>query len=62
VTSPLRARRLSMGLTATETAQAARVSRTYLHQLEAGRRRPSIATALRLADVLKCQVESLFCP
>ncbi len=54
------ARRRAAGLSVTELAQRAGVSRQSLTAIEAGRSTPSTALALRLARALGCAVEDLF--
>jgi DNA-binding XRE family transcriptional regulator len=60
--SPLRERRLESGLTQTELASRAGVSRQLVAAVEAGQNTPSVDAALRLAQVLATTVEELFSP
>jgi len=56
----VRAIRLRRGLSQAELARMVGVSRQALSAIEAGRQTPSTVTALRLAQTLGCDVESLF--
>src|SRR5262245_52296989 len=58
----VRSRRQARGWTQDELAQAAGLSRTGVSAIEAGRMVPSVASALGLAQALKCTVEDLFGP
>lgn len=58
----LRERRLQCGLTQTELAARAGVSRQLVAAVEAGRNVPAIDAALRLAHALGTTVENLFSP
>src|SRR5581483_11037219 len=58
----LRERRLECGLTQTELAARAGVSRQLVAAVEAGRNVPAIDAALRLAQTLGTTVENLFSP
>lgn len=58
--TPLRERRLALGLGQEVLARAAGVSRQALSALEAGRALPSLANALALARALGTTVEALF--
>jgi DNA-binding XRE family transcriptional regulator len=56
----LRERRLQCGLTQTELAARAEVSRQLIAAVEAGRNTPAVDAALRLARALATTVEELF--
>src|SRR3954470_12958816 len=56
----LRRVRLRSGLTQSELAGRAGISRQTLNVLESGRGQPATLIALRLARVLGCRVEELF--
>src|SRR5437899_1763695 len=56
----LRRARLKSGLTQTELAKRAGISRQTLNVLESGRGQPATLIALHLARVLGCRVEELF--
>ena len=56
----IRDRRLERGLTQTELADRAGISRTAVTAIEGDKLVPSVATALSLASVLECTVEELF--
>lgn len=58
--SPLRARRLKLGLTQSQLAQRAGVSRQLVAAVEAGRNAPAVDAALALARELGETVEALF--
>ncbi len=58
--SQLRRRRLELGLTQTELALAAGVSRQLVAAVEAGVNTPAVDAGLRLARALGCAVEELF--
>jgi DNA-binding XRE family transcriptional regulator len=58
--SQLRERRLECGLTQTELAARAGVSRQLVAAVEAGRNTPAVDAALRLARALATSVEQLF--
>jgi DNA-binding XRE family transcriptional regulator len=58
--SSLRTHRLECGLTQTELADRAGVSRQLVAAVEAGRNTPAVDAALRLARVLATSVEQLF--
>jgi DNA-binding XRE family transcriptional regulator len=58
----LRERRLQCGLTQTELAARARVSRQLVAAVEAGRNVPAIDAAIRLAHALGTTVENVFSP
>ncbi len=58
--SPLRLRRLTLGLRQVDLALLAGISREQVIRLEAGGCEPRIHTALRLAGVLDCDVGDLF--
>jgi transcriptional regulator with XRE-family HTH domain/molybdate-binding protein len=60
--SPLRRRRLECGLTQTELAARAGVSRQLVAAVEAGQNAPAVDAALRLAGALAASVEELFSP
>ncbi len=62
--SALRERRLECGLTQTDLAARASVSRQLIAAVEAGRNTPAVDAALRLAQALATTVEELFadCP
>ena len=57
---PLRAARESAGLSQTDLAHQAEVSRGLIGSIERGRHVPAVDAALRIADVLGASVESLF--
>ncbi|MBV9534199.1 MAG: helix-turn-helix transcriptional regulator, partial [Solirubrobacterales bacterium] len=57
----LRERRLQCGLSQTELAARAGVSRQLVAAVEAGRNTPAVDAALRLARALATTVEELFC-
>ncbi len=48
----LRTMRTEASLSVTDLAEKSGLARTYLHDLEAGRRQPSLATATRLVVAL----------
>lgn len=50
----IRKRRKQLKLTAAQLAQLARCSKSYISKLEAGKRRPSLTTLLRLCAALDC--------
>ncbi len=56
----LRTRRLALGLTQSELAAAAGVSRQLVAAVEAGVNVPAADAAMRIARVLECTVEELF--
>ncbi len=58
--APLREHRLASGLTQTELAARAGVSRQLIAAVEAGRNTPAVDAALRLARALATTVEELF--
>jgi DNA-binding XRE family transcriptional regulator len=58
----LRERRLQCGLSQTELAARAGVSRQLVAAVEAGRNTPSVDAALRLARTMATNVEELFAP
>src|SRR5262245_61580086 len=58
----VRLRRQARGWTQDELAQAAGLSRTGVSAIEAGRMVPSVASAIGLAQALRCTVEDLFGP
>jgi DNA-binding XRE family transcriptional regulator len=58
--SPLRARRRQCGLTQTELATRAGVSRQLVAAVESGQNTPGVDAALRLARALSTTVEELF--
>lgn len=58
--SALRELRRRTGLSQSDVAKRAGLSRQGIIAIEAGRRVPSTAVALRLAEVLACSVEELF--
>ncbi len=58
--SALRHRRVELGLTQTELAAAAHVSRQLVVAVEAGVNTPAVDAALRLAEALECTAEDLF--
>lgn len=60
--SPLRDRRLDCGLTQTDLASRAGVSRQLVAAVEAGHNTPAVDAALRLAQALGTTVEDLFSP
>ena len=55
----LRALREAAGKSQGDLAGRAGLSRTYLNQLEAGRRDPSLSTLTRLARALSVKLEAL---
>jgi transcriptional regulator with XRE-family HTH domain len=60
--SPLRLRRLSLGLTVQDVAGAAGLNRQWLTVLERGGAYPRWRTALALAEVLDCDPLEIFPP
>jgi transcriptional regulator with XRE-family HTH domain len=58
--SALRRRRVELGITQTELAGSAGVSRQLVAAVEAGVNTPAVDAALRLAQVLGCSAEDLF--
>jgi transcriptional regulator with XRE-family HTH domain len=58
----LRERRLACGLTQSELASRAGVSRQLVAAVESGRNAPAVDAALGLAGALSCTVEELFAP
>jgi transcriptional regulator with XRE-family HTH domain len=56
----LRRRRLQLGLTQSELAISAGVSRQLVAAVEAGANTPAVDAALRLAQALGCSAEDLF--
>lgn len=58
--SPIRRRREALGLKPAQVAAAADISVQHLYNLEAGRPRPSLDLARRLAGVLGVSVDELF--
>ena len=56
----VRERRIAHGLTQSDLAQRAGISRTAVTAIEGGKIVPSVATALLLATELRCTVEELF--
>jgi molybdate-binding protein/DNA-binding XRE family transcriptional regulator len=61
IRNTLRSVRGEHGVGQQELAGRAGISRQTLSKLEAGRSSPSTSVALRLAKVLRCRVEDLFC-
>lgn len=55
----LRERRLEAGLTQSELAAAAGLSRSYLSEVECGRESLSLERAAKLADALECRLADL---
>jgi transcriptional regulator with XRE-family HTH domain len=55
----LRALREAAGKSQGDLADEAGLSRTYLNQLEAGKRDPSLSTLTRLARALRVKLEAL---
>jgi len=55
----LRALREAAGKSQGDLADRAGLSRTYLNQLEAGKRDPSLSTLMRLAQALNVKLEAL---
>jgi len=51
----LRDLRIERGLRVEDLAELAGISRSYAYALESGERQPSLAVALRLAEVLQCE-------
>jgi len=51
--------RVSSGLSTKQVAEAVGVSQQFIYQLEKGEKRPSIATAKRIAAALNCTVDDL---
>ena len=60
--SALRTARLAAGLSLSELADQAGVSRTTVHLLDRDRHSPSLGTAQRLATALGTSVDQLFPP
>lgn len=58
--SPLRLRRLTLGLTQQEVADAAGMNRQWLGVLEREEARPYLETAYDIAATLGCKVEDIF--
>jgi putative transcriptional regulator len=58
--SSLRRRRVQLGITQTELADSAGVSRQLVAAVEAGVNTPAVDAALRLAQALGCSAEDLF--
>ena len=58
--SSLHGRRVQLGLTQTELAASAGVSRQLVAAVEAGVNTPAVDAALRLAQALGCSAEDLF--
>jgi transcriptional regulator with XRE-family HTH domain len=58
--SPLRLRRLSLGLTQAELAEAAGLSREQVARLEVGESEPRLSTIKRLAGALGCDPALIF--
>ena len=56
----LKVARMEEGLTPQQVAQAIGMSISTYYKLEQGVRKPSITTALKIADVLNCKVEEIF--
>lgn len=57
--SPIRVWRTYRGLTQTELAQHAGIDKTYLSQLESGRKAGSVSVLRRLAAVLSVDIDDL---
>lgn len=57
--SPLRLRRLTLGLTQREVARIAGISPEQLSNLETGKADPYLSTVLALADALGCEAADL---
>ena len=55
----LREKRLSVGLNQAEVADAAQVSRPFIHDLEKGNRGARLDTWERIAAVLSCDIEAI---
>src|SRR5512147_1679881 len=55
----IRERREAVGLTQTELAKEASISRGYLSQIEAGQRQVSLHVALNLAALLQISLDDL---
>jgi ribosome-binding protein aMBF1 (putative translation factor) len=55
----IRDRREKRGLTQTELAKQASISRGYLSQIEAGQRQVSLHVALKLATLLQFSIDEL---
>jgi DNA-binding XRE family transcriptional regulator len=60
--SPLRLRRLSLGLTVADVARAAGLNRQWVTVLEKDGASPRWRTALALAEVLGCDPRDIFPP
>ena len=60
--SPLRLRRLSLGLKVEDVALAAGLNRQWLTVLEKGGASPRWTTVLALAEVLDCDPQDIFPP
>ncbi len=60
--SRLRARRVALGLTQTDLATRADVSRQLVAAVEGGRNTPAVDAAIRLAQALDTTVDALFAP
>lgn len=60
VAGQLRLRRLQAGLTIEDLADAAGISVSFLAYLEAGKKKPSLATIAKIAAALKIPVSELF--
>jgi transcriptional regulator with XRE-family HTH domain len=56
----LKARRIELGLYQERVAKACKLSPSYLSQLEAGLRNPTIGVLYRLGKVLGVKLEDLF--
>lgn len=57
--APLRVWREHRGLSVGGLAEAAGISAPYVSQIEAGRRRPTVAVLARLADALRVDLDDL---
>jgi predicted transcriptional regulator len=58
--SPLRLRRLTLGLTQDAVAAGASLSRTHLARLERGEFDPKLGTARALSRALDCEPDDIF--
>lgn len=56
----MRARRLALGLSQAQLAEAAGISATNMAYYERGQRVPSIYYGMRIANALRCRPEAIF--
>lgn len=56
----IRRKRMSLGMTQTDLAKKAEISRPYLSEIEKGKSDPTVTIATRIARVLGTKVESIF--